>query len=210
MSEVFQGMRIVAGRDLRSDDHLADLQWDTDPHVFAMLFGDRAVWRAVFAAEWEAAFGCHQASETDVAMQDATPCGLVNSFAGATMVARYEQTYARWEAVLNPAQRHRLEAGFAAMDWLFPRVPDNALYILNIVVALGQRGRNIGRLLIEQAAAKARRLDLDTIHLDVASTNPAVDFYQRVGFRPVVETRVMGLPDGIDLSSHIRMEMVLS
>lgn len=50
-------------------------------------------------------------------------------------------------------------------------------------------------------------MGLRSVHLDTASDNPAVRFYTRVGFRAVVESRAMSLPDGITLPAHLRMVM---
>ena len=102
------------------------------------------------------------------------------------------------------AARH-LTADYDAMEWLFSRVPDEQLYILNIVVAEQMRGQDLGRRLIAEAVTKTRRLSLRAVHLDTASDNPAVRFYQRPGFRAVVESRAMSLPDAVAVPNHLRM-----
>jgi ribosomal protein S18 acetylase RimI-like enzyme len=98
-----------------------------------------------------------------------------------------------------------MTAAYDAMEWLFPQVPDEALYILNIVVAPEMRGQDLGRRLIDEAVAKARLLGLRAVHLDTAADNPAVHFYNRVGFRAVVESRALNLPEGIVLPNRLRM-----
>ena len=65
-------------------------------------------------------------------------------------------------------------------------------------------GQDLGRRLIAEAVTKARRLGLRAVHLDTDSDNPAVRFYQRVGFRAVVESRAMSLPDGVAVPNHLR------
>lgn len=133
--------------------------------------------------------------------------GLVNSFAGAEITPRFAATLTRQLANLGAQEARQVQAAFEAMEWLFPRVPDDALYILNIVVTPEMRGQDLGRLLIAEAVAKAQRMGLRSVHLDTASDNPAVRFYTRVGFRAVVESRAMSLPDGITLPAHLRMVM---
>jgi len=59
--------------------------------------------------------------------------------------------------------------------------------------------------MIAQAVAKARRLGLRELHLDMASDTPAVRFYNRSGFRAVVESRAMSLTDGVVVPNHFRM-----
>lgn len=196
---------IVDGVAVEADDQLADLLWETDPAIFRFIFGKQQVWRRLFPLEWTATFGTQQDDETRVALDGVTPIGLVNSFAGAEVATRFANTMERQLAALDSGDARRLTAAFDAMEWLFPKVPDEALYILNIVVADGMRGQDLGRRLIGEAVTKAHRLGLRAVHLDTASDNPAVQFYKRVGFRAVVESRAMCLPEGVSLPTHMRM-----
>lgn len=54
-----------------------------------------------------------------------------------------------------------------------------------VAVAAGQRKRGFGRLLLDAAAAETARLGLGALQLQVVSANPAVDWYERAGFRRV-------------------------
>lgn len=195
------------GTNVAADDRLADLMWETDPAIFAFIYGDLPVWRRLFRQEWTAPCSTQQDDETRVALLGDRPVGLVNSFAGAEITPRFAATLTRQLANLGAQEARQVQAAFEAMEWLFPRVPDDALYILNIVVTPEMRGQDLGRLLIAEAVAKAQRLGLRSVHLDTASDNPAVRFYTRVGFRAVVESRAMSLPDGITLPAHLRMVM---
>ncbi len=196
---------IVDGVQVAGGDLLADLIWETDPAVFSFIFGTLPVWRRLFPPEWTAAFGVNQDDESRVALVGDRPVGLINSFAGAEVTPRFTASMGRQLAALNQDAARQLTAGYDAMEWLFPRVPDDALFILNLVVASEMRGQNLGRRLIAEAVTKARRLGLRAVHLDVAADNPAVQFYHRTGFRAVVESRAMSLPDGIVLPNHLRM-----
>jgi ribosomal protein S18 acetylase RimI-like enzyme len=196
---------IVDGVKVPSDDHLADLLWETDPEIFRFIFRDLQVWRRLFPQEWTAAFGTQQAVETRVALDGNRVVGLVNSFSGSEVAPRFVTTMERQLSALDPDAGRQLTAAFDAMEWLYPQVPDHALFVLNLVVAADMRGQDLGRLLIAEAVAKARRSGLRAVHLDTAADNPAVRFYQRVGFRAVVESRAMSLPDGVALPNHLRM-----
>lgn len=196
---------IVDGVQVAGHDDLADLLWETDPSLFGFIFGDLQVWRRLFPDEWAAPFGTQQDDETRVALVADRPVGLVNSFPGNEVAARFAITMKRQLAALDPSAARQLAAAYDAMEWLFPRVPDDALMLLNIVVAKEMRGQNLGRRLIAEAVTKARRLGLRAVHLDTASDNPAVAFYNRVGFRAVVESRAMSLPDGVAVPNHLRM-----
>lgn len=196
---------IVDGVQVAGDDRLADLMWETDPVLFAFIFGDLTVYRRIFPQTWTADCSAQQDDETRVALAGGRAVGLVNAYPGAEGAHRFAMSLARQLALVDARAGQRMIAAFDAMEWLFPRVPDDALYILNIVVDQALRGQNLGRRLIDEAVLKARRLGLGSIHLDTATDNPAVQFYHRVGFRPVVESRAMSLPEGIVLPNHFRM-----
>lgn len=196
---------IVDGVRVEADDRLADLLWETDPAIFRFIFSDLQVWRRLFPQEWTASCSTQQDDETRVALAGERAVGLVNCFAGAELSTRFAVTMERQLVSLDRDAARQLTAAYDAMEWLFPRVPDDALYILNIVVAEEMRGQDLGRRLIAEAVTKARRLGMRTLHLDTASDNPAVRFYKRVGFRAVVESRAMSLPDGVALPNHLRM-----
>jgi len=196
---------IVDGAQVQGGDHLADLLWETDPEIYRFMFRDLQVWRRLFPQEWTAAFGTSQAVETRVALDGNRVVGLINSFAGREVAPRFVTTMGRLLAALDPDAGRQLTAAFDAMEWLYPHVPDDALYILNLVVAADMRGQDLGRRLIAEAVAKARRSGLRAVHLDTAVGNPAVKFYHRVGFRAVVESRAMSLPEGVVVPNHFRM-----
>ena len=196
---------IVDGAQVEGTDRLADLLWETDPSIFRFIFGSLQVWRRLFPHEWTADFGTNQAKETSVALDGGKPVGLVNCFAGAELAQRFATASKRQVAILDPDAVQQMTAAYDAMEWLFPQVPDEALYILNIVVAPEMRGQDLGRRLIDEAVAKARLLGLRAVHLDTAADNPAVHFYNRVGFRAVVESRALNLPEGIVLPNRLRM-----
>lgn len=196
---------IVDGFEIAGDDQVADLLWETDPAVFRFIYGDLQVYRRLFPQEWTASCSVQQDDESRVALAGDRVVGLVNSFAGSEVATRFAVTMERQLAALDPGAGRQLTAAFDAMEWLYPRVPDEALYILNIVVAAEMRGQDLGRNLITEAVAKARRLGLRAVHLDTAANSPAVQFYNRVGFRAVVESRALSLPDGAVLPNHLRM-----
>lgn len=198
-------LSIIDGVQVASDDRLADLLWETDPSIFKFIFRDPQVWRRLFQDLWTADYSTQQDDETRVAMAGDRVVGLVNCFPGSEVASRFAATMDRLLAALDADAAQQLTAAFDAMEWLYPRVPDQALYVLNIVVTAEMRGQDLGRQLITEAVAKARRLGLRAVHLDTASDNPAVRFYARVGFRPVVESRALSLPAGIALPNHLRM-----
>ena len=153
---------------------MADLLLETDPAIFSFIFGGLQVWRRLFLHKSNASCSTQQDDDIRVALAGDTLVGRVNSFAGAEVAARFAVKMERQLAALDPSAARRLTAAYDAMEWLFPKVPDEALYIVNIVVAEDMRGRDLGRPLIAEAVTKARRLGLRAVHLDTARDNPAV------------------------------------
>lgn len=216
-----EGVMVCKGREVRlrpgpeiapgPEPTLLGLVWDTDPHLFAYLFGkDRGLWDRLFRAEWAADQGLHRAADTIVATAgDGAVLGLASAFAGPEADARAEASFGRYMASLDPVAAAALAEAAGQMAWLFPTVPDDALLIFNIVVAEDARGLGLGAALLGAAEAVARGKGLAALHLDVEVSNPAVGFYQRHGFRPVVETRLAG-PGTATVPPHYRMILTLT
>jgi [ribosomal protein S18]-alanine N-acetyltransferase len=75
------------------------------------------------------------------------------------------------------------EAGDAALGYCFWEIHDGAAVLASIYVAPEQRGRGIGRQLLERFAADARAQGLARLALGVKPDNPARRLYERAGFR---------------------------
>jgi len=193
-----------------ASDHLAMMLWDTDPELFAVAFrSDRAAWRRVFEAEWVAEIGLHTRRRATLAVSDGRELGVVICFPGTDAVANFTASLERECSNLSPEGAQALRHAFELMGWLFPPIPDNVLYVINLVVSQEARGRGIGRLLMERAESLARRLHLDGIHLDAVTKAPAFRFYCGIGYEPMVETRLYRLPEGYPLGGHSRMVKML-
>ena len=147
-----------------------------DPAIFSFIFGGLQVWHRLFLHKSNASCATQPDDDTRVALAGDRPVGRVNSFAGAEVAARFAVKMERQLAALDPSAARRLTATYDAMEWLFPKVPGEALYIENIVVAEVMRGRDLGRRLIAEAVTKARRLGLRAVHLDTAWDSPAVRY----------------------------------
>ncbi len=63
------------------------------------------------------------------------------------------------------------------VDYLPGTTKIHKLYVLPAV-----QGRGFGKALIDRVEGRARRAGQSTLRLDVNYQNPAVDFYQRLGF----------------------------
>ncbi|MDP2123950.1 MAG: GNAT family N-acetyltransferase, partial [Parvibaculum sp.] len=91
------------------------------------------------------------------------------------------------------------------IPWLFPEVPDDAWYLLFLSAHPEARGRGIGELLLNDCFERAKKAGCAALHLDVASVNPAVRFYERMGLERIAETSVPKIAASHGVPSHIRM-----
>jgi ribosomal protein S18 acetylase RimI-like enzyme len=200
-----------AGIQSECNPALSDLVWQTDPELFHFFYdGDKSQLGNLFAAEWPSPVGFFSHRNMTVAAQNNLPVGLLNCFAGKRM-AEFYQTHIEFVSTTLPANAaSRLFRGLEAMSWLFPVVPDDALYVLNLVVSQDVRGSGLGAKLVVIAEEKARDEHLKSIHLDSATTAKAIGFYKHLGYEPLVETRLCQLRDGETVPSHYRMVKTLS
>jgi ribosomal protein S18 acetylase RimI-like enzyme len=174
---------------------IADLIWETDPEMCAFVFGDRRTWHLNCATEWQAVLGLHAGSSATVARRGGEIAGLVIAFPQAEMAARYAATVARYETGIG----HRMET----VGWLFPVLPEATQYVFNLAVSKSCRGLGIGRLLLSAAEEQAQRAGLLALHLDVAATSPAVQFYERMNYKRLTQTAL--LEPETDIPPHLRM-----
>jgi ribosomal protein S18 acetylase RimI-like enzyme len=199
-------IELVSGLDVPFDDGLSALCWDTDPELFAFLFmNDKDLWSRLFKVEWHAKFGIYNANEIMLALADNRVVGMLSCFPGSTMAPRFDAVFTRFAAALDETTWSRVERGFEQMGWLFPPVPDDAFFVYALEVVPEARGKHVGRMLLQHAEIGARQNGLKRIHLDTAANRPAVGFYRKLGYEPLVETRLCRLRDGETVPNHFRM-----
>ncbi|HUQ34925.1 MAG TPA: GNAT family N-acetyltransferase [Aestuariivirga sp.] len=140
-----------------------------------------------------------------IATENNRRVGLLNYFAGKRMGRIYQTHIQLVPSVLEADATAPLLRGLVAMGWLFPFVPGDALYVMNLVVNEKVRGAGISAKLMTIAEEKAKNEGLKSIHLDTATTSNAIKFYQDLGFQLLVETCLCQLCEGETLPSHYRM-----
>lgn len=111
--------------------------------------------------------------------------------------------------VLTAEAAPKLVRELVAMGWLFPFVPRDALYVLNVAVSQKVSSSGVGAKLMGLAEEKARSEGLKSIHLDIPSASTAIKFYQRLGYQTLVETRLCQLREDENVPSHLRMVKTL-
>jgi len=88
--------------------------------------------------------------------------------------------------------------------FLVPTVPNHAYYVMHLAAGRDARGCGVGAQLLGAAFDRARRNGYRACQLDVASDNPAVGFYERMGMEILSESRVLALQKH-GVASHYRM-----
>jgi ribosomal protein S18 acetylase RimI-like enzyme len=174
---------------------IADLIWETDPEMCQYVFGDRPTWHRYFEIEWLSAISLHSSGCAMVVKQRGMIDGLVIAYPQSEMTARYTATVARYETAVG----QRMEN----VGWLFPTLPEKALYVFNLAVSHFRRGHGTGRLLMSAMEQQAQRTGMTTVHLDVPATSPAVQFYERIGYRKLSKTEL--LEPRTNIPPHFRM-----
>lgn len=194
------------GTDFHPNTTLARLLWSTGPELFAYMFhGDRALWTRLFAGEWRASFGFHSAADSIVARDGSDIHGVLVSFPARELGDRGFQTFRRYHTAVDDAGSAALQSAASEMGYLFHYTPDDALMVFNLAVVPGMRGKGIGKLLMAEAEARARRLGLTSIHLDTAARRTTLNFYKGLGFEPIAMTRLLRLTANRTVPSHIRL-----
>ncbi len=81
-------------------------------------------------------------------------------------------------------KENNLPLGFAAYE-IFPN--DASAKIHKLYVLPGNQGKGIGKNLVEYILRQAKKENLSHLSLNVNRNNPAIQFYQRLGFEIVKE-----------------------
>ena len=175
-----------------------DLLFSTGPETFSYQFGGRALFDKMLGVSWTTAgtlagFDAAHAAFDLAAAAEVEPVGVEFGGTAADMEARTVALESAWEtmaaegglaaSVLFGVRRRRRLA-----RWLIPKIPEDAYYVDMIAVAPSRRGGGIGRRLLEHAAVRAAAAGLGSVHLDVFENNPAVRFYETLGFEAVART----------------------
>src|SRR5262249_53756976 len=173
----------------------AQLIADTDVALFSLYGGgDLSFWRSIAECEWRAPRGIYTHKLSQVARLDEKVVGLLISYS----TKEEQETGILWELdssrglpSIDSGQWERVDAVRRLAKFLFPAIPKDAYYVQNVVTdPTKARGRGLGRRFMELAFERGRAEGCRSCHLDVGSTNPAVDFYQELGMYVAIETTV--------------------
>lgn len=184
----------------------ARLIYDTGSYVFDCLYDrDFDAFLKITSALWLRQGGAFSHVHAKAALHDGRLAGIALGFPQAL----YEQEFGTGMMAMaemgSPELLAHLPTVAGHIPWLFPEVPDDAWYLLFLSAHPEGRGRGIGEKLLLDCFERARKAGCASLHLDVASINPAVRFYERMGLERLAETAVPKIAASHGVPSHIRM-----
>ncbi len=183
---------------------------ETDPHIFGRLHGgNEALSRRHLALQWAAGSGLHSHVHSMAAWGDSTLSGVAIGYDARRLVSQELPEFRNAIRMIGGRRAMRM------LGWwmrhgrkLIPPVPRGAWYLMHLAVDPDQRGRGIGRALLEERAAHAAAQGCARLCLDVAEDNPALRLYLRAGMTVAARSRAPALePEGFP--AHLRMELRL-
>jgi ribosomal protein S18 acetylase RimI-like enzyme len=178
----------------------------TDTDLFRWYTGgDLNLWVEVSEHEWRSQSGIYSHTMSHVIRQESDVVGLLVAYSFPRN-AGIDWSLGSSRARLGSARLSRIDLVRSVASFLFPRHPEDAFYVQNIAVSRPAQGGGRGRRLMERAFELGRAEGCRTCHLDVDSSTPAVQFYQRLGFRVLVRTEVPSIPS---VHAHYRMVIEL-
>lgn len=187
----------------------------TGPVSYDYQFGpDGRLFEALVLASWRTPQTLFSASVATLATNGSNLLGLEIGFGGPDFQS-YKQTFAKLigDLIASGGLDAVAAAGLATRarkaSYLNPHLPRSAYYLHALSISPKHRGRGVGKRLLTTAIERARTLGRRELQLDVLSDNPAVQFYQAMGLRTVVETVSPELTQDHGFPSELRMAIAL-
>ena len=197
---------VLADAEPAEEETAARLIHDTGSYVFDCLYNrDFDAYLRITSALWLREGGAFSHVHARAALHDGRLAGIALGFPQTL----YEQEFGTGMMAMaemgTPELLAHLPSVAGHIPWLFPEVPDDAWYLLFLSAHPEARGRGIGEKLLLDCFARAKAAGCASLHLDVASVNPAVRFYERMGLERLAETTVPKIAASHAVPSHIRM-----
>jgi ribosomal protein S18 acetylase RimI-like enzyme len=175
-------------------EKIPELVFSTAPAVYDHIFlQDRELFDNFVRTSWASSASTYGFLETTIAREGDELLGIEIGYGG--------ERYYELQEHGSPVGQTLLKKGQVTSDQLkavgkesykssfqIPFIPPDAYYVLALAVTENSRGKGIGAGLLENAFGTAKQAGFRTLHLDVMSDNPAVDFYKRMGMTCMAET----------------------
>jgi len=185
----------------------------TGPSSYDFQFGkDRRLFDAFIEAAWLEPHTIFSFTEATLEIETDELIGIEIGFGG--------RGWYDMKKILGDVSKALLDSGKTTLaelrvmgqrareaSYMNPYIPDTAYYVLALAVSDSHRGRGLGAKLLGNAIERARKNGYRELHLDVLSDNPAVKFYQAMGFACMAET--VGSAACQEFGIPMEMRMVL-
>ena len=166
---------------------IAELIWSEDPVLIGLEFQSFEGWAEVLAAEWPTSGASNSHDATTLAIQNGDVCGLINAFPASELEARMMRSeILRGPSALSSELADHIDALFFDPD-------PSAFYILDLAIHVTAQKTGLGVILVNHAEARAKAIGATSLSLDVSVANPAVGFYQHIGFQIKSQSNVPAL-----------------
>ncbi len=188
---------------------IADLFHATGPASYDYQFVGRGLFDKLLKASWPAPGTLFAYDETTLALNGDELLGIEVGFQGSGFNERKKALNPLWAKMIEsgevgPEELAGLGERAYLCNYLNPSIPQNVYYIHALSVKEQYRGKQIGAKLLVNAMDKAKSAGFRGLHLDVLSDNPAVNFYQSMGLKRLVET-VAPIPFQHGVPMELRM-----
>jgi ribosomal protein S18 acetylase RimI-like enzyme len=173
---------------------IPDLVHSTGPSSYDYQFGGRELLDLVVNKSWHMPGTLFSHDACHLAIDDDETAGFMLSFPAAEFRPRGANLSPIWKELVASGVISRAEFGafldrVSRASWLNPVTRPGIYYIHAIATRPAYRGKRIGLALLQTAIETAKRLEHSAVELDVLSDNPAVNFYQSMGFKILVESK---------------------
>jgi ribosomal protein S18 acetylase RimI-like enzyme len=187
------------------------LIYATDPHLFDCYFDKNIkLAQACLMQWWQEKSGWFSHAGCHVAKYETALVGIEICFDRKEILENVRPTFMHAkETMKSDAFKHFSNIFGDYVQYLFPTIPKDAYYVQSLAAADSVRGQGIGYRLLLQIFDRASRRGFRQCQLDVASDNPAVDFYRRMGMTSVSESRVPHIEKAYGVCVHYRMRKKL-
>lgn len=186
----------------------AEIIYDTGYHGFGWQYDGPENFCKLAAYMWKTDDAVWSHKRAMIAEEDGQMIGVELGWRPDELAEANELFIDQSLAAIGPELSELAGQRWNYLQFIVPQVPEDAYYLSNLGLVPEARGKRIGDILLGNAFTKAKQAGLRELHLDVASTKPAVGFYKRMGMECRAETNMP--PIAAHVPMHYRMVMDLN
>ena len=174
-------------------DEFTELIHATGPVTYDYQFLRHELYGKIVKASWAVPGTLFGYDETTLALDGEELLGILVRFHGPEFIRRRKALPPLWKPLIDngevtPEELSEIGKRTHLCSYLNVNIPSVVYYIHALAVKESQRGRGIGAKLVHHAIERGKAAGYRGLHLDVLSDNPAVAFYESLGFSCLVQT----------------------